>query len=173
MVLVDVISQDSANGLPVCDLRKEDFRIFDNRHDRIATFDAAAHGDSRLVILWLVVICNEGQKSECEASGGVAGKESLFRPALDHLEKHDTVGVAHWCDNGATQLDLQPTQDRDSAIRALAETVKPIPFQSSRESDPIGEVAFRKVIRQIIRDAHGRNPKPLPVLVFLHEDHTG
>src|SRR2546430_17708744 len=31
-----------------------------------------------------------------------------------------------------------------------------------------GEQAFRKLLRLIIRDAYGRNPKPLPVIVFLH-----
>ena len=29
------------------------------------------------------------------------------------------------------------------------------------------------MIRLIIRDAYRRNPKPLPVIVFLHGDHTG
>jgi hypothetical protein len=84
------------------------------------------------------------------------------------------VGVAHWCDNGETQLDLPPTEDRDSAIRALTETLKPIPFQGGTfASDEAGEQAFRKLIRLIIRDAYRRNPKPLPVIVFLHGDHTG
>ena len=58
-VLVDVISQDLKSGLPIRDLKKEDFRMFDNRHEvRIATFDAGA--DMRPIALWLVVICNEG-----------------------------------------------------------------------------------------------------------------
>jgi hypothetical protein len=29
------------------------------------------------------------------------------------------------------------------------------------------------MVRLIIRDAHRRNPQPLPVIVFLHGDHTG
>ena len=29
------------------------------------------------------------------------------------------------------------------------------------------------MVRLIIRDAHRRNPQPLPVVVFLHGDHTG
>ena len=32
-------------------------------------------------------------------------------------------------DNGDTQPDLLPTDDRDKAIRELAETLKPIPFE--------------------------------------------
>ena len=170
-VLVDVISQDLKSGLPIRDFKKEDFRMFDNRHEvRIATFDAGA--DMRPIALWLVVICNEG--GIVGASAEFAGKESLFRPALDHLEKHDTVGVAHWCDNGETELDLLPTEDRDSPLRVLAESLKPIPFRGGTDdTDAAGEEAFRKMIRLIIRDAYQRNPKPLPVIVFLHGDHTG
>src|SRR5437763_87125 len=60
LVLVDVIGQDRKSGLPVRDFKKEDFRLFDNRHEvRIATFDAGAHYDTRPITLWLVVICNE------------------------------------------------------------------------------------------------------------------
>jgi len=171
LVLVDVISQDLKSGLPARDFKKEDFRVFDNGHEvRIATFDAGA--DTRPISLWLVVICNEG--GLVGASAEFAGKESLFRPALDHLEKHDTVGVAHWCDNGETQLDLLPTEDRDSAIGVLAESLKPILFKGGTDdTDAVGEVTLRKMIRLIIRDAYRRNPRPLPVIVFLHGDHTG
>jgi hypothetical protein len=171
LVLVDVISQDLKSGLPIRDFKKEDFRMFDNRHEvPIATFDAGA--DTRPIALWLVVICNEG--GVVGASAEFVGRESLFRSALDHLEKHDTVGVAHWCDNGETQLDLLPTEDRDSPLRVLAESLKPIPFRGGTfDTDALGEETFRKMIRLIIRDAYQRNPKPLPVIVFLHGDHTG
>jgi hypothetical protein len=171
LVLVDVISQDLKNGLPIRDFKKEDFRMFDNRHEvPIATFDAGA--DMRSIALWLVVICNEG--GVVGASAEFMGKESLFRSALDHLEKHDTVGVAHWCDNGETQLDLLPTEDRDRPLRVLAESLKPIPFRGGTfDTDAVGEETFRKMIRLIIRDAYQKNPKPLPVIVFLHGDHTG
>ena len=170
-VLVDVISQDLKSGLPIRDFKKEDFRMFDNRHEvQIATFDTGA--DMRPIALWLVVICNEG--GIVGASAEFVGKESLFRSALDHLEKHDTVGVAHWCDNGETQLDLLPTEDRDNPLRVLAESLKPIPFRGGTDdTDAVGEETFRKMIRLIIRDAYQRNPKPLPVIVFLHGDHTG
>ena|SRR5579864_6380414 len=175
LVLVDVISRDRETGLPVRDFTKEDFRLFDNGHQvRIATFDAGAREDTRPVTLWLVVICNEGGLSKFWASAEFSGQESLFRPALNHLETSDRVGVAHWCDNGDVQLDLPPTQDRDGAIRALSETLKPIPFEGgTSESDEAGEHAFRKLVRLIIGDAYRRNPRPLPVIVFLHGDHTG
>lgn len=175
LVLVDVMSQDPRSGLPLQNFKKQDFRLFDNRREvRIASFDAGARYDTRPVILWLVVICNETGIPKLGASSEFSGQESLFRPALDHLEAHDSVGVAHWCDNGDSQLDLLPTADHDSAIRKLADTLSPIPLEGgSSATDEAGELAFRKLIRLIIRDAYRRNPRPLPVVVFLHGDYTG
>jgi len=175
LVLVDVMSKDPKSGLPIRDLKKDDLRLFDNRREvRISTFDAGAQHDARPITLWLVVICNEDGLPRFGASAEFLRQESLFRPALDYLEAHDRIGVAHWCDNGETQLDLLPTEDRDDAIRVLGETLKPIPFEGgTSDTDEAGEQAFRKVIRLIIRDSYQKNPKPLPVIVFLHGDHTG
>jgi hypothetical protein len=167
LVLVDVISQDPKNGLPVRDFKKEDFRVYDNGNEvPIASFDAGAHYRARPLILWLAVICNEGGK--IAGSAEYAGKEALLRPALEHLDKRDTVGVAHWCDNGETQIDLLPTEDHDRPIRVLAETIKPIPFHIGGNSNDVGEAAFRTMVRLIIQDAYRRNPQPLPVIVFLY-----
>src|SRR5690242_14491611 len=33
LVLVDVLGQDRKSGLPVRDFKREDFRLFDNRHE--------------------------------------------------------------------------------------------------------------------------------------------
>lgn len=172
LVLVDVITQDPKNGLPVRDLKKEDFRLFDDGIEvPIYSFDAGATFDTRPFIIWLVAICNEGGK--IGGSREFVGKESFFRPALDHLDKNGTVGVAHWCDNGETQLDLMPSVDHDNPIKVLAETIKPIPFHTGGSSNRVGEDTFRKMIRLIIQDAHRRNPQPLPVIVFLDGDYTG
>ena len=175
LVLVDVISQDLKSGLPVRDFKKEDFRVFDNQHEvRISTFDAGAEYDTRPITLWLVVICNQRGLPKFGASAEFLGQESFLRPAVDHLQTHDSVGVAHWCDNGESRLELLPTEDRDNAILQLAETLTPIPFEGGTfASDEAGEKAFRTLVRLIIRDAYRRNPKPLPVIVFLHGDHTG
>lgn len=146
LVLVDVFSQDHKSGLPVRDFKKEDFRLFDNRHEiRIATFDAGAQYDTRPITLWLLVICNESGLPKFGASAEFLGQESLFRPALDHLETHDSVGVAHWCDNGGAQLDLLPTEDRDKAIEQLTDTLNPIPFEGGTfASDQAGDSRSEK-----------------------------
>ncbi len=175
LVLVDVLSKDLKSGMPIKDFRKEDFRLFDNgREVRISTFDAGARYDTRSITVWLVVICNESGLPKFGASAEFLGQEALFRPALDHLETHDRIGVAHWCDNGDSQLDLHPTENHEKAIQELGQTLKPIPFEGGTSaSDEAGEQAFRNLVRLIIRDAYLNNPKPLPVIVFLHGDHTG
>ena len=146
--------------------------MFDNGNEvPITSFDSGAHYSTRPFILWLAVICNEGGK--IGGSKDFVGKERLFRTALDHLDQHDSVGVAHRCDNGETRRDLLPAEDRDSPLRVLAETIKPIPFQVSGNSNLVGEDTYRKMLRLIIQDAHRRNPQPLPVIVFLDGDHTG
>jgi hypothetical protein len=151
---------------------KEDFRVFDNgREVSIVSFEAGARFDTRPVIIWLAVICNE--RGKIAGSSQFVGKEALFRPALNHLDKSDIVGVAHWCDNGETRLDLLPTEDRDKPIAALAETIKPVRFSIGGNSSQVGEATFRKMVRLIIQDAHRRNPQPLPVVVFLDGDYTG
>jgi hypothetical protein len=172
MVLIDIVSHDAKSGLPVRDFQKEDFRVFDEGKEvSIASFEAGAGHNTRPVTLWLVVICNEGGK--IGGSREFVGNEAYFRPALDHLDGHDTVGIAHWCDNGETRLDLLPTDDRDRSIRVLAETIKPISFHIGGDSDAVGEVTYRKMLRLIIQDAHHRDPQPLPVIVFLDGDNTG
>jgi hypothetical protein len=173
LVLVDVITQDSKSGLPIRDFKKEDFHLFDNdREVQIASFDSGARYDTRRVAIWLVVICNEVER--IAGSSQFVGKESLFRPALNFLDRSDTVGVAHWCDNGEANLDLLPTEDRDMPIEVLAKTIKPkIGLHLDAGTSQAGEAAFRKMVRLIIHDSYHRNPQPLPVVVFLDGDYTG
>jgi hypothetical protein len=173
LTIVEVITLDPTTGLPVLDLKKQDFRVTDNGNEvPISTFDSGAHYGTQPVVIWFVVLCNEREKFG--GSAEFVGRLNLFRPALDHLDKTDTVGVARWCDNGETELDLLPTSDRNQIIEALAQAIKPIAFVgSSRDANKVGEVTYRRMVRLIIQDAQNRNPRPLPVLVFLDGDRTG
>jgi hypothetical protein len=177
LVLVDVIAQDPKTLLPLDKLAKEDFRVLDNgRQVLITTFDSGYHYNTRPIAFWFVVICNEknnGPNGQ-EASGLFLHNEALFRPALDDLDKNDRVGVAHWCDNGDARLDLPLTQDRDAAISALAEQLKPLDFDTPPPGERrLGEQTMQRMVRLILEDAHNRNPQPLPVLLYLHSDYTG
>ena len=177
LVLVDVLAQDSKTGRPMNALKREDFRVLDNHKEiSISTFDSGANFSTRPLALWFVVICNErgrGPKGEF-ASGWFSGKEGLFRPALNDLDKGDRVGVAHWCDEGTAEIDLRPTQDRDAAISTLAKTLLPLEYEGPPAGKSRGgELTLQRLVRLIIDDAHHANPQPLPVIVFLHSDHTG
>jgi hypothetical protein len=67
LVLVDVISRDPKRGLPVRGFKREDFRLFNDRKEvPLTAFDVGY--DTRPVVLWLVVICNEAEKSAVQQS---------------------------------------------------------------------------------------------------------
>jgi len=117
LVLVDVIALDAKTGAPDQTLKREDFQILDNGNVApIRTLDSELQ--SRPLALWFVVQCNM-QGWEKQGSGLFAGREHLFEPALKWLEKRDTVAVAHFCDDGQSQLDLLSTGDTGQAIASV------------------------------------------------------
>jgi hypothetical protein len=93
---------------------------------------------------------------------------------LDHLDKGDRIGIAHWCDDGNSELDLLPTADRDRAISTLAQILQPVKFVfASKQQSRHGELACQQMIRAILQNARDENPQPLPIIMFLHSDWTG
>jgi hypothetical protein len=171
LVLVDVIALNAKNAIPDDTLKRDDFQVFDNGHPvSITTFDSGA--SARPLALWFVVQCNmPGWRGEGEGSGLFAGRISLFKPALQYLDKQDTVAVAHWCDNGDSKLDLLPTSNVEEAAttleQVLAPTLKP------DDDDRIGELALQKTLQLIIDATRSLVPKPVPVVIFLYGDHSG
>jgi hypothetical protein len=165
-VFAEVITQQS-DGTPLRQLKKEDLRLYNDRHEvALTAFRYGGRFETRPVALWLVTLCNEGGK--IAGSRVFSGKEALFRPALEQMDKRDTVGVAHWCDNGDAQLDLLPTKDRDQAVHVLGKTMEPISFNLGANSNMMGENAFEKMVRMILQDAREKDMKALPVIVFLY-----
>ena len=173
LVLVDAIAQDPRHELVPSSLKQEDFEIRDNgRPIPIASFDDSTTFGTRPITLWFVVICNED--NNLNGSGMFKGREQLFRPALDSLNQHDGVGVAHWCDNGEAEVDLSPTPDRDAAIQALAKALHPIAWIApAPQYRRLGELAFQWMLELLIDQAHATRPESLPVIVCLYGDHSG
>jgi|SRR5580700_8369 hypothetical protein len=171
LVLVDVFARNPKNGLPDKTLKREDFQVLDNgRPVSIKTFDNGAQLTTRPFVLWFVVQCHM-QGWEKEGSGLFAGQISVFKPALKYLEKQDSVAVAHWCDNGDSQLDLQPTPNVEEAATKLEQvlTLTPDAHQTNRP----GELALQKTLQLITEATRATVPEPLPVVIFLYGDYSG
>ena len=170
LVLVDVITQDAKALLPLVGLKKDDFRIFDNGTEMpIQSFDVGARYGTRPISLWFVVICNEMGWDE-NGSGFMRRKGSLLRPAIDHLDKNDTLGIAHWCDDQKFKIDYAPSRDFDSALAALEKLFHGWPKSVGTRT---GELALQGMLRLILENVHHTKPEPLPVIVFLYGDHSG
>jgi hypothetical protein len=85
-----VITQDAKTALPLKDLTREESQVFDNA-SKVRSFDVGARYAARPIALWFVVICNQVDRGE-NGSGFIRGKGQLLRPALDRLDKNETIG---------------------------------------------------------------------------------
>jgi hypothetical protein len=170
LVLVDVIARNAKDGLPEKALTKSDFQLFDNDQPvAIKTFDNGAQFTTRPLALWFVVQCNM-QGSEGKGSGVFAGQISRFEPALRYIEKQDTVAVAHWCDDGRSNLDLLPTRIIKDAPIVLEQALATGP--DTKTHDRAGEVALQTTLQHIVDTTRSSRPEPLPVLIFLYGDYS-
>jgi hypothetical protein len=173
IVLVDVIPeyQKEAHATALLtELKREDFHVFDNKKEMpIESFDVGSAHSTRPIALWLIVQCPEGYAPEWH-SEFMRGKTQYLRPPLGHLESNDVVGVAHWCDNGAAEIDLAPGHNPDAALSAVEGVLN---RQMNHGQNRSGEQAMQKMIRLIVSDAHRSTPERLPVMVFLYGDHCG
>ncbi|MGA2814085.1 MAG: hypothetical protein ABSG16_22015 [Candidatus Acidiferrum sp.] len=170
LVLVDVIIQDAKTGLPLQDLGENDFIVLDNDSAMdIRSFDVGARYGSRPISLWFVVICNEVDWDE-NGSGFIRERGDLLRPALEHLDKQDTLAVAHWCDDGKHQIDAMPSHDVDEVLKKLDGLFH---RKRVRVGTREGEMSLQGMLRSILEVSRSTTPQPLPVVVFLYGDHSG
>jgi hypothetical protein len=133
LVLVDAMAEDKKSGAPVGDLQQDDFQLRDNgKPVSISSFNRGKDQKLRPIQLWFVLLCNEelhtqmggrrrGQVESTEQWGVsfLAGKTAELNPALEHLKPGDTLGVAHWCDDGQSEIDIPPSADHDAALAAM------------------------------------------------------
>jgi hypothetical protein len=171
LVLVDVTALNAKDGLPDDTLKRRDFQIFDNGHRvAIRTFESGAQSAARPLALWFIVLCNM-QGYEKQGSGFFAGHAGVFKPALKNLDPHDTMAVAHWCDDGQSKLDLLPTNNVERATRALDQALAPVP--DTKDHDRPGELALEKTLQLIVDATRPLEPERLPAVIFLYGDHSG
>jgi hypothetical protein len=171
LVLVDVIALKAKSGLPDKTLKRDDFQVFDNGHPvSIKTFDSGAQSATRPLALWFVVQCDM-QGWERRGSGLFRGQISLFKPALKYVDKQDMVAVAHWCDDGHSQLDLLPTRNVEEAATTLEQVLAPTVYRD--DHGRTGELALQKTLQLIIDATRSFVPEPVPVVIFLYGDWSG
>lgn len=171
---MDVIAEQSPDNLHsrqlVSGLQQSDFRLFDNdRELPILTFVVGAEHTARPITLWVIVQCNMGLPIG-EGSGYMRGKTQWLAPGLAALQPNETVGVAHWCDNGDVKLDLSPTANTKQALSTLEAILKAPPVEG--DSDRQGEIALQKLFVDILTATEASSPSRLPVFLFLYGDHS-
>lgn len=172
LVLVDVIPEYSAQHriALLTDLKRDDFRVFDNRKEMpVQSFDVGANQGTRPIALWLIVQCVE-EFPLAWHSEFMRGDVHFFKPAMAHLEPNDAVGVAHWCDDGVAALDVKPGKDVNGAISAVEQVINGKMVHGDNRS---GQLAMQKMIEMIVENAQQSTPQRLPVMVFLYGDHCG
>lgn len=94
----------------------------------------------------------------------------MVKTPLDHLDKNDTLGVAHWCDNQTDKIDVEPSRDIDQVLAKLEKLFHGLPYGVGTRA---GELALQEMLRKILDNVHRIKPEPLPVIVFLYGDHNG
>jgi hypothetical protein len=178
LVLVDAMAEDKKSGAPVEDLQQDDFQLRDNgKAVSISSFNRGKDHKLRPIQLWFVLLCNEelhtqmggrrrGQVESTEQWGVsfLAGKTTELRPALEHLKPEDTLGVAHWCDDGQSEIDVPPSADHYAALAAMDQFAqrKTVVIQQDTGRDPQTEVTA--LINNTARTSF---PEPFLAIIFL------
>jgi hypothetical protein len=169
LVVVNAVALKRGTSAPDSTLERDDFTVFDDdRPVAIKTFDKA--GATRPLAIWLLVQCSM-QGWANEGSGIFAGHVSLFKPAFALLTPRDSVGVAHWCDDGTSRVDLAPTTHVDEALETLDQVLAPV--ITLRSHDRPGELALQGALQKIVDGTRSSSADRVPVVVFLYGDFSG
>jgi hypothetical protein len=185
LVTVDVVVEDKKTGEPIKELAKEDFLLRnDGKPTDISSFNRGKDQNLRPLQLWFVLVCDEErhyqvggrrrtqiESTEMLGASFLAGKTAeVLRPGLEHLNKDETIGVAHWCDNGESEIDQPPTTDREQPLQAMERIVsrKRVVLEDMSNEDNRGHVLG--LIEDVSRTAF---PVPMSVIVFVGEKAAG
>ena len=164
LILVNATVQELETGAPVADLSYHDFLVFDNGHPATTVlFEGGTSHERRPITIWFLLSCSE-HKGIKHGSRFMAGKSQLFGPMLDGLDSNDTVGVAHWCDNGDSKIDLAPTHERKAPLTAIDAILDQNPTESAK---PEEQAAFQRTL-DLVAD-NRRDRVSLPVILLLYD----
>ena len=168
LVVVNVVAIEGATSALKSTLTRDDFELFDNkRRVPIRTFDAGSA--VRPLNIWFLVQCTM-PGWEDKGSGLFQGQINQFKSVLADKNGADTFGVAHWCDDGTSELDLSPTKDVDSIFHQL-EGVLSVSVEPESHTRS-GELALQAALEKIVQATRSRAPDRIPVVVFLYDDYS-
>jgi hypothetical protein len=172
-VIVEVIATDKRAHAPAEGLTQDDFEIMEDRSvAQITSFAHGSEGSLRPLSLWLVVQCPEERSYSnwvSNGSGFMKGKTATLTPVLKKLNERDTVGVAHWCDNGEVGVDLLPSADRAAPQNVLDAVLNTTRTNVARVP---GVNALHNMVIRVRDTARRLTPKAQPVIIFLYGDHS-
>jgi hypothetical protein len=178
LVLVDGVAEQedpNTHGLSlVTDLKKEDFKLYDQRKE-VAIQSLSAGAGTRPIALWLIVQCNDGSPADFGSNFIKPILQDLKTP-LQHLAQRDVLGVAHWCADGSAKVDMAPGTDVDAALSAVDQVLGP---KVANTSDRAAMQAMLHMVNMAVEST--RNTKPgsgsdqpyMPVFLFLNGDQGG
>jgi hypothetical protein len=173
LVTVDVSVEDSKTGEPIKGLQREDFVVQDDKKTvSLTSFSRGADHVLRRLQLWFVLTCNEylyyvperGRVNPVAMKLGsrfLDGKRPDLAVALGRLEAGESVGVAHWCDNGESEIDLQPTVNREAVLDSMQKIAGAAEVTVHTESK--GSVKVLQLINDVARTTF---PEPYPTVIF-------
>lgn len=184
LVLVDALAQEKKSGAPIPDLQQDDFLLRDNgKTVAITSFNRGKDQKLRPIQLWFVLMCNEQVHSqmggrrraqvESTEQWGVsfmAGRTGDLRPALEHLNAGDTVGVAHWCDDGQSEIDVPPSGEYGPALEVMDQIARRKAVMIEQDS---GSDARAEVTGLINNMASSAFPEPFLAMIFIGGKQTG
>jgi len=178
LVLVDGVAEQedpNTHGQSlVTQLKKEDFRLYDQRKE-VAIQSLISGSDTRPVALWLIVQCNDGSPADIGSNFIKPILQDLKTP-LQHLSQRDVLGVAHWCADGSSKVDMAPGTDVDAALSAVDQVLGP---RVTNSSDRGAMQAMLHMVNMAVEST--KNIKPsggstqpyMPVFLFLNGDQGG
>ena len=170
-VIVDLFAVNHSTYVPDSGLVAEDLDITDNaQRVKLTSFTHSGAGSLRPLALWIVSQCDlKGWQSS--GSRFVQHRAATMADGLHHLRPEDTVAAAGWCDDGRQKVG-NPSRSVDAVAAEIEEWTAQtkVPKGTSKRT---GELALQTMLHDISAEVPANNPRPLPVLVFLHQDDTG
>jgi hypothetical protein len=172
-VILELIATDKRTHAPAEGLTQDDFEIVEGRSAaHITSFAHGSEGSLPPLSLWFVLQCPEEHSYfnwVSNGSGFMQGKTATLTPVLKKLNQRDTVGVAHWCDNGEVGVDLLPSTGRVAPQNVLDAVLNATRTNVARTP---GVNALHNMVIRVRDTARRLTPKAQPVMIFLYGDHS-